>query len=75
MTRTSRTYQLLRALKDKWIQFDAAGQPFVSVESLPTEAQSVWHACWRVYDLSYPRARRGARDRIAVHALDRHDAD
>jgi hypothetical protein len=58
----SHLYQLLRALKDKWIQFDAAGRPFVSVESLPTEAQSVWHAFWRVYDSSDPRPRGEARE-------------
>jgi len=48
-------YPLLRALKDRWIQFDAAGQPCVSVESLPPEAQEVWRAFWRAYDSSEAR--------------------
>ena len=50
-------YPLIRALRDKWIQVDSHGQPFVSVESLPAQAQPVWHAFWQVYDESKVRPR------------------
>jgi len=55
-------YPLPRALKDRWIQFDDAGQPFVSVESLPTEARGVWRAFWRVFDSTASRPRGEAHE-------------
>ncbi len=43
-------YQLLHALKNKWIQVDAQGRPFVNVNNLPKNVQDLWYAFWRVYD-------------------------
>jgi hypothetical protein len=55
-------YPLVRALKDKWIQIKGQGHPFVSVESLPSEAQVVCQSFWRVYDQSDSRPRGEARE-------------
>jgi hypothetical protein len=55
-------YPLVRALKDKWIQINRQEHPFVSVESLPPEAQVVWQSFWRVYDQSDSRPRGEARE-------------
>ena len=43
-------YPLIRALKEKWIQIDAQGKPFVGVSDLSLAAQQVWHEFWRVFD-------------------------
>lgn len=42
-------YPLVRALKEKWIQLDGQGHPFVSVASLSPAAQELWHAFWDVF--------------------------
>ncbi len=43
-------YQMLHAVKNKWIQVDRQGRAFVSVSDLPREAQELWHALWRIFD-------------------------
>jgi hypothetical protein len=55
-------YPMIRALKEKWIQMDGQGRPFVSVESLPPEAQTVWHGFWRVHDPNIARPHGQARE-------------
>ena len=40
-------YPVIAALKNKWIQIDAHGKPYVSVGDLPGRAQELWHAFWR----------------------------
>lgn len=48
-------YPLLRALRDRWIEIDSHGQPFVVVANLPAEAPQLWHAFWRTYKPTDPR--------------------
>ncbi len=43
-------YPVVRALREKWIQIDAAGKPFVSVNNLPPAAQELWHAFWTAFE-------------------------
>ncbi|HEY3290012.1 MAG TPA: hypothetical protein VGK87_07800 [Anaerolineae bacterium] len=42
-------YPLLRALRDHWIEVDSNGQPTVSIQNLPVEAETLWHAFWRAH--------------------------
>ncbi len=46
---TPHLYPLLHALKQRWIQIDAGGRPFVSVRDLPQEAQELWETFWRLF--------------------------
>jgi hypothetical protein len=39
-------YPLIRALKEKWIELDAHGKPFVNPSRLPRDAQTLWRAFW-----------------------------
>lgn len=39
-------YPLIRALKEKWIELDAHGKPFVNINQLPPDARTAWHAFW-----------------------------
>jgi hypothetical protein len=55
-------YPLVRALKDRWIQVDGQGRPFVSLENLPPAALPVWHAFWNAFDRNDPRPRGKARE-------------
>ncbi len=41
-------YPVIAALKNRWIQIDPRGKPYVSVSDLPARAQELWHAFWRV---------------------------
>jgi len=41
-------YAVIAALKNRWIQLDSQGKPYVSVSDLPPRAQELWHAFWRV---------------------------
>ncbi len=41
-------YPVIAALKNRWIQIDTRGKPYVSVNDLPPRAQELWHAFWRV---------------------------
>jgi len=50
-------YPLIRAVKENWLRVDARGRVFVSPADLPVAAQELWHAFWKTYDASYPRAR------------------
>lgn len=53
-------YPAVRALKESWIRFDAAGAPFVSLDDLPTGARQEWDAFWKTYgpqDGPRPRGR------------------
>jgi hypothetical protein len=43
-------YPLIQALKSRWIQVDAQGHPFVRVSDLPSRAQELWAAFWRVHE-------------------------
>lgn len=42
-------YPMVRALKENWVRFDAAGTPSVSLDDLPTGAKQAWDAFWSVY--------------------------
>ncbi len=42
-------YPLVRALKEKWIEVDHAGQGFVSTQHLPAEAHELWHKFWQLH--------------------------
>ncbi len=55
-------YPLLGALKSRWIQVDAQGRTFVSVQDLPRDAQELWHAFWHAFDEKELRPRREAMD-------------
>ena len=55
-------YPFVRAIKDKWIQIDCQGQPFVSVDDLPPAAIPVWRAFWSAYDPNVLRPHGAARD-------------
>ncbi len=55
-------YPVLNALKEKWIQVDAEGVPFVSVSDLPPRAQELWHEFWRVHTPGQLPARGAARE-------------
>ena len=58
-------YAVIAALKNKWIQLDARGKPYVSVSDLPPRAQELWHAFWRVNgDNSIYRRPRGEARKI-----------
>lgn len=53
-------YPAVRALKERWIRLDAAGEPFVSLDDLPSGARREWEAFWDVYgpkDGPRPRGR------------------
>jgi hypothetical protein len=50
-------YPVVRALKEKWIQVNGAGQPFVSIGDLPPAAQELWHEFWRVFTARPTRGR------------------
>lgn len=43
-------YPSVRALGEKWIRFDAAGEPFVSLDDLPPGARAAWDGFWKAYD-------------------------
>jgi hypothetical protein len=51
----SHEYPLVRALRERWIQTDREGRPFVSVNELPHDALDLWNAFWREYDRKNPR--------------------
>ena len=42
-------YPTIRALKEKWIEVDAQGKPFVHSGNLPRDAQALWHAFWKLH--------------------------
>jgi len=42
-------YPVIRALKEKWIEIDAQGKPFVNVANLPRDAQTLWRAFWNLH--------------------------
>jgi hypothetical protein len=43
-------YPLLTALRNNWIEIDAKGRPFVSMDSLSRAARELWDAFWRAFD-------------------------
>jgi hypothetical protein len=55
-------YPVVNALKQKWIQLDAQGCPFVSVGNLPLAAQELWREFWRVHDPNELPTRGAARE-------------
>ncbi len=52
-------YPVIRALKEKWIEIDAQGKPFVNANNLPRDAQALWRAFWQLHgdDPTYRRPR------------------
>lgn len=50
-------YPVVRALKDRWIQVDGEGKPFVSIGDLPAPAQELWHEFWRAFTTRPTRGR------------------
>lgn len=42
-------YPVVRALKEKWIEIDAHGKPFVNANNLPRDAQALWRAFWELH--------------------------
>lgn len=47
--RESHLYPVIRALKDRWIEIDAAGKPLVCASRLPRDAEKLWDDFWREY--------------------------
>ncbi len=62
-------YPLVRAVKGKWIQSDAAGKAFVSVSDLPPAAQDLWRAFWREYDIASEQHPHGAAREIQAEFM------
>ncbi|MDE3089642.1 MAG: hypothetical protein KGJ80_09725, partial [Chloroflexota bacterium] len=63
-------YPVIAALKNRWIQIDALGKPYVSVSDLPPRAQELWHAFWRVNgDNTLYRRPRGEARQIELEFL------
>lgn len=61
-------YPLIRALKEKWIELDARGKPFVNAAHLPRDAQTAWHAFWDAHGAWEPYHRpRGRAAQIEKH--------
>jgi len=55
-------YPLVRALKEKWIEIDATGQPRVNTANLPPQALPLWEAFWNTYREEDRRPRGKARE-------------
>lgn len=58
----SHLYPQIKALKNKWIQVDANGRTFVSVQDLPPSALELWHRFWKAHDPRDLRPRGAARE-------------
>jgi len=43
-------YPAVRALKEKWVRLDAAGEPYVSLDDLPPGAREAREEFWKAYD-------------------------
>jgi hypothetical protein len=59
---TPHLYPLVRALKERWIDLDVRGKPFVNLDHLPYEAELLWHAFWRAHPDGSQRASGAASD-------------
>ena len=67
---SSHQYPLMRALKEKWIDIDAAGQPYVRIANLPPQALPLWHAFWITYGAdAEPRRPRGKAREIELEFM------
>ena len=56
-------YPAVRALRENWVQVDARGKPYVSLDDLPSAARVAWRAFWKAYGPEDgPRPRGKARE-------------
>ena len=56
------SYPLVTALKQKWIELDSQGRPFVNADHLPVAAQNLWREFWNTLDARDERPRGRARE-------------
>jgi hypothetical protein len=55
-------YPLVKALREKWIEVNAQGRPYINLEHLPAPVLELWDRFWQVHDPRDLRPRGAARE-------------